>query len=160
DIAYYGDITDAGQRFPNRILQSIPGSPDSVSLTFFDDVEDALMGISSSRNNVIALGRISLYRLAGSFNNLGQGAITHERISDEIGCISTRSIVRTEIGVFFAGNDGFYYTDGFQLIKISIDLDETYARITRTEEQRTRITGCYDRLTRRVWWTVQEEPTD
>lgn len=160
DIAYYGDITDAGQRFPNRILQSIPGSPDAVSLTFFDDIEDALMGISSTRNNIVALGRISVYRLNGAFNNLGQGAITHERISDEIGCISTRSIVRTEIGIFFAGNDGFYFTDGFQLIKISIDLDETYARFTRTEEQRSRITGCYDRLTRRIWWTVQEEPTD
>lgn len=160
DIAYYGDITDTGQRFPNRIVQSIPGSPDSVSLTFFDDIEDALMGISSTRNNVVALGRVSIYRLNGAFNNLGQGAITHERISDEIGCISTRSIVRTEIGIFFAGNDGFYFTDGFQLIKISIDLDETYGKLTRTEEQRNRITGCYDRLTRRVWWTVQEEPTD
>ncbi len=160
DIAYYGDITDAGQRFPNRILQSIPGSPDAVSLTFFDDIEDFLMGISSTRNNVVALGRTSVYRLSGSFNNLGQGAITHERISDEIGCISTRSIVRTEIGIFFAGNDGFYFTDGFQLIKISIDLDETYAKLTRTEEQRTRITGSYDRLTRRIWWTVQEEATD
>ena len=160
NTAYYGDITDTGQRFQNRIIQSIPGSPDAVSLTFSDDLEDSLSGISSTRNNLVAFGRTTVYRLSGGFNNLGQGSITHERISDSIGCVSSRSIVKTEIGIFFAGNDGFYYTDGFQLIKISIDLDETYAKHTRSDAQKNRISGTYDRFTRRVWWTLQSEATD
>ena len=98
--------------------------------------------------------------MLGSFNSLGQGSLTHERISDSIGCLGAKSVVRTEIGVFFAGSDGFYYTDGFQIIKISIDLNVTYNGFTQTQNQRSRIVGAYDKTTRRIWWSIQSLPTD
>lgn len=158
NTAYYGFITDTGQTFKGRILQSVPGSPDAVPADFYDEVEDELMGLTSARNNLIALGRNSVYRMGGSYTLLGQGLLTHERISDAMGCISSASVVQTEIGVFYAGTDGFYYTDGYQLIKISLDIDKTYASRTQTENQRSRISGTYDKLTRRIWWTMQSEP--
>lgn len=157
DTAYFGYITDAGQVFSDRILQSIPGALDAVPADFSYDLGDELMGITSTRANVVALCRHSLHRLQGGYTNLGQGALTAERIQGEMGCISSKSIVQTEIGIFFAGTDGFYYTDGFQLIKISIDLNKTYAAFTKTEAQASRIHGTYDRRTRRIWWSVQTE---
>jgi hypothetical protein len=158
--AYYGAVTDGDQYFGNRVLQSIPGTIEGAPSTFFDDLEDDLTGISSVRNNVIALCRHSIYRLNGGFTKKSSGALTHEKISDTLGCISSQSIVQTEVGIFFAGTDGFYYTDGFQLIPISIDLSISYASLTETTEQAERISGSYDRRTRRIWWTAQKNPTD
>lgn len=157
NIAYYGYITDTGQVFKDRVLQSVPGAPDAVPADFSYDLGDELMGITSTRNNVVALCRHSIHRLQGGYTNLGQGTLTAERIVGESGCISSKSIVRTEIGIFFAGTDGFYYTDGYQLIKISIDLNRSYNAFTQTEEQASRIHGAYDKRTRRIWWNVQSE---
>lgn len=158
-FTYYGAITDTGQFFPQRIRQSIQGAPDSAPATFFDDLEDELVGLSSSRNNLIGVCKNSVYRVSGSFTSTGQGSMSHERISDAIGGLNAKSIVRTEIGVFFAGSDGFYYTDGYQLIKISIDLDKTYRSCTTSDTQRARIYGAYDKITRRIWWSLQSQET-
>lgn len=157
--AYYGYVTDAGETFKNRIIQSIPGAPEAVPPDFYDDVDDEIVGISSTRSSLIVLCRSSVYRMGGGFNNLGQGALTHEKIADAMGCVSSKSIVQTEIGIFYAGTDGFYYTDGYQIIKLSLDIDRTYASFTQTPEQASRIQGSYDKLTRRIWWTVQSQPT-
>lgn len=156
---YYGAIIDTGQFFPQRIRQSIAGAPDSAPATFFDDLEDELVGMSSARSNLIAVCRNSVYRVSGSFTSTGQGFMNHERISDTLGGLNSKSIVRTEIGVFFAGQDGFYYTDGYQVIKISIELDATYRAMTASDTQKARIYGCYDKLTRRVWWSMQSQGT-
>lgn len=151
---YFGAITDDGQFFPNRIIQGIPFAPDSCNLTFFLDLPDSVTGISSVRGNVIAFCYNSISRVSGQFNTLGQGALVSESISDGTGCVSAKSIVRTEIGIFFAGTDGFYYTDGFQLIKISLELDKTYRNLIRAGVQQQTLTGCYDKINRRVWWNL------
>ncbi len=158
--AYYGAVTDSGQFFPNRIRQAVQLAPDWCPASFNDDLDDALTGISSTRSNVVAFCKNSLYRMVGGFNQVGQGTLTHERISDTTGALNAKSIVRTEIGIFFAGTDGFYYTDGYQIIKISIDLDKTYQALTSTDNQKRAIAGTYDKVTRRVWWSMRVNPTD
>lgn len=156
---YYGAITDSGQYFPQRIRQSIAGEPDSAPATFFDDMDDELTGLSSTRSNLLAFCTNSVFRVSGSFTSTGQGSMTHDRIADAMGCLNAKSIVKTEIGVFYAGTDGFYYTDGYQVIKISLELDKTYRSMTESDSQKARIYGAYDKLTRRVWWAMQSEPT-
>lgn len=156
---YYGAITDTGQYFPQRIRQANASAPDSAPATFFDDLEDELVGLGSARSNLIGICKNSVYRISGSFTSTGQGFMTHEQISERMGGLSAKSIVTTEIGVFFAGTDGFYYTDGFQLIKISLELDKTYRALTASDTQKARIYGCYDKLTRKVWWAMQSSPT-
>lgn len=158
--AFYGNIIQAGQYLPNTILQSLPQNPDSAPATFTDTMEDAVVAISSTRSNIIVFCTNSVYRLSGGFNTLGQGSITHERIADTTGCIGPHSVVRTEIGVFFGGTDGFYYTDGFQIIKISLDLDKSYIAATQTANQKARVYGAYDKLNRRIWWSMQPNPSD
>lgn len=157
-FVYYGAITDTGQYFPQRIRQALQGSPDSAPATCYLDLEDELSGLSSTRSNLIAFCKNSLFRITGSFTSTGQGSMTPDRISDQIGNLNAKGIVKTEIGVFFAGSDGFYYTDGYQLIKISLELDKTYLALTQSEEQKARIYGSYDKHTRRVWWSMQSQP--
>ncbi len=153
--AYYAGIVDNGQYFPNQLRQSVQNSPEWAPSTFFDNLDDEITGISSTKANVIALCKTSVYRMSGGFSQTGQGSITHDRISDEIGSLNSRGIIKTEIGVFFAGNDGFYYTDGYQVIKISLEIDTTYAKLTQSDEQKRAIHGAYDRSTRRIWWAMQ-----
>ncbi len=160
NTAYWGGVVDDDQFFANRIRQSVPNAPDAAPATFFDDLDSPVTGISSTRNNVIVFCSESIYRLAGQFNLQGQGQITHENISDTLGCLNAKGIVRTEIGVFFAGNDGFYYTDGYQVIPITLELKRTYQSLTESEAQRKKIYGAYDRITRTIWWAMCESPTD
>ncbi len=156
---YYGAITDTGQFFPKRIIQSNQLQPDHAPLTFFDDLEDDLTGLSSTKSNLIALCKNSIYRMSGGFNTVGQGALTHDKISDIMGCLNAKGIVKTEVGVFFAGNDGFYYTDGYQLIKISLEINKIYQTLTASDNQKQSIQGAYDKDTRRVWWAMKSTPT-
>lgn len=157
--AFYGGIYDGGALLSNRVLQSIPGKIFATPPTFYVDLDDEVVMISSTRNNTIVLGTNSVYRLQGGFNLLGQGAFSYEKISNTMGCISAASVVQTELGIFYAGSDGFYYTDGYQVIKISLDLDISYDAWTKTEAQRARIEGKYDRLQRRIYWKIQSEST-
>lgn len=157
---YYAGIFDTGQYFPQRLRQSLQFAPDWAPATFFDDMDDEITGLSSTRSNLIVFCKNSIYRESGGFNSQGQGALTHDKISDTLGCRNAKSIIRTEIGVFFAGNDGFYYTDGFQVINITLELKKTYASLTQTDAQVRSIYGAYDKITRRIWWSMKTSPTD
>ena len=158
--AYFGGVWDTGQFFANRVRQSIAFAPDSSPRAFYDDFDDIVMGISSTRSNVVVFCKNSTYRSQGQFNSLGQGAMTHERISDTVGCLWASSIVKTELGIFWASQDGFYYTDGNQVIKLSSELNLTYLAMTQTAQQQRNLYGTYDKWHRRVWWSTQPDPGD
>jgi hypothetical protein len=155
NIAYYGWVKDGSDEYKNRILQSVPGDPDSVPFDFFIDIDDKeLRGISSAKNNVVALGDRHIYRISGVFDLLGRGGMEREIISDETGCLSPKSVVQTDVGVFFAGKSGFFYTDSFQVLKISEHLDISYRDWVDTAAKAAMIVGKYDSINRRVYWTV------
>lgn len=158
--AYYGGIYDAGQFFPNRVRQAVNLAPEWVPASFNDDLDDDITCITSAKDVVVVGCKNSIYRLGGAFSSSGQGGLTHERIADSIGFLNAKSAVRTEIGVFFAGNDGFYYTDGYQIIKISLEFDKAYAGFTQSDAQKKSIYGAYDKTTRRVWWSLRASQND
>jgi hypothetical protein len=159
NTAYYGGVYDGTQFFGNRIIQSIPGTPNAVSMSFYDDLDEDVSGLGVAKTNLVAFTNSKVYRMVGGFNELGQGALTHDRVSGNIGCINGASIVQTDMGIFFAGNDGFYFTDGYTIQKISLSIDYTYAAFTRSARQRARIHGTHDRLNRRVYWTAASTET-
>lgn len=158
--AYYAGIIEDGKLIKNRLLQSINGAPDAVPASFFDDFDDEIVGLSSARSNLIVFCKNSIYRETGEFGETGQGFLSHEKISDVVGGLNQKSIVQTEIGVFFAGTDGFYYTDGYQLIKLSLEIDITYKLFTKKQNQKDAITGSYDSQSRRVWFSVKTNEGD
>lgn len=156
-FTYYAGVSDGNVYQPNRLRQSLPLVPDAAPASFYDDFDDEIIGLGSARNNLIVLCKSSVFRENGVFTENGSGYMSHEKISDVVGGINQKSIVQTEIGVFYAGSDGYYYTDGYQVIKLSLEIDDTYAYLTKTEEQKRFIAGAYDKRNRRVWWSMKND---
>lgn len=159
-IGYYGWIKDSNGEFPFRIIQSIPGAPGSVSTSFFKDAEDSINGISSVKSIPIILCNRHIYRVESSVDEFGRGDYQLVRISDHAGCVSNLSCVQAEDGLFWAGNDGFYYTDGYQVQKISDQNNPRYKSILANQSQQNRIYGKFDEKERRIYWAVQVNSGD
>lgn len=156
-VGYYGNISGK----PNRIVQSIPGDIDSVPSSFYVDLDDDVTGISSVQQNPLAFTSIKTYRLEGVIDVTGAGNISTEIVDDSFGCISHNSIVRGGSNfLYFASESGFCRTDGYIVEKIppeAYHINDRYAIFTDTDEKRKRIIGTYDRINKRVFWTVQNE---
>ena len=156
-LAFYGNIKNSsGEEIKNRVYQSKPSDPDSVPDNFFVDLDDNVVGISSQGQTPIVFCEKSIYRLDGFFDSLGAGLLQAQEIESTVGCISLNSIVQVQRGVVFAGETGFYFTDGWEVRKLSNNFNDTYRDFTLTTEQQERIYGTFDRKEKRVWWSVQE----
>lgn len=158
NFGWYAHIKEGSEVYENRIIQSFTYNPDSVNSTFFVDVDDVITGLSSYNFTPIVGCKGSMYRLDGFFTDSGGGAIIAQKISDVVGCVSNRSFVRTKKGTFFAGNDGFYWTDAFQVIKISDEFNDRYKTFVQNEPEK--IYGTYDEENDRVLWAVQSDSSN
>jgi hypothetical protein len=157
NIGWYAHVKDGSQVIPYRIYQSIPGDIDAVPDDFYIDVEDEIVGLSSVNSVPIVLCKNVIYRLDGAYDELGRGNVVYKKISDTAGCISSLSVVQTLEGVFWAGKDGFYFTDGYRVVKITNHLDETFRSLSDTDAKKRRIYGKYEASARRIWWAVQKD---
>ena len=155
NTGYYGYIKKGAQEFPYKIRQSVPFDPDSCPEAFEDSVEDTLRGISSCQSIPIILCNKYIYRIEGAFDQFGRGSMNHVRISDTAGCVSNLSCVQAEGQLFWAGNDGFYHTDGYRVMKISDGINPRYAAMIAASNDTRKITGRFDEKNRRVIWTCQ-----
>ena len=167
DFTYYGhgyEVSTTGsdnEFLAQRIWQSKRGDPDSVPATFYADIEEPITGISSIKSIPIVFGANSVYRLDGSFDAFGRGGLLPRKISDRVGCVGHLSIVQTMDGLYFAGNDGFYFTDGYKIYSISAeDFKKTYSRLIDTELNRKRIYGAYDAKNKRILWSTFNDDGD
>lgn len=157
DIAYYAHVKDGTEVFSNRLMQAVPGDADSVPADNYTDVEGEIVGLSSVKGAPILLCKGGeVYRVDGVFDDFGRGGMFPQKISDATDCISSQSVVQTMEGVFWAGTDGIYFTDGYQVLRLNEDYDKTWADWVLSSEQRSRIQGKYDSKKRRIWWTIQE----
>lgn len=161
NTAYYGYVTDitSGEVFPNRILQSISFAPYAVPASNYDDLDDALAGLSNFDNYVVAFCRTKIYRMEGGYDELGNGLLTHMQIAPTIGAVGQSGIVQTEYGIFFCGTNGIYMTDAFKMSRVSGELENTYNALIASPLQRARIVSVYDRNTRRVYFSFCSTPT-
>lgn len=166
DIAYYADIIDStNQVFTNRIQQSVRGDVDSCPESFYLDVNDDIIGLSSTKSNVLLLCKNSIYRIDGYYDELGMGGMSAERISDTANCVSAQSVVQALDGVFWAGSEGIYFSDGFKVERLNIDFDKTYKTYVATNgvidfDKCKKIHGKYDKTKNRIWWAVQTGNVD
>lgn len=160
NTAYYGNIKDGTELLEYQIRQSIPGDPDSVPETFFANLGDDLVGISSVQGIPVAVCEKSVYRLEGQFDYLGRGAIVARKISETATCVSSQSIVQTIDGIFWAGEDHFYFSDGYRVIPLNLDYLTSYAAFVSSDALKKRIQGKYDKKNRRIWWTTQNDSSE
>lgn len=158
DYTYYGYITDEyGVTYPNRIMQAVQNAPGACPGSFFVDLPDPVTGISSSKGVRIAWTAKKTYRLDGTFDETGQGSISHTVISDSVGMTASYSPVQVDGGVVFFGSDGVYFTDGYQVRKLSKDWRTTYLTLLNNP---LLIRGVYHRQKNQVWWGVATSGTE
>lgn len=157
NIAYYGFIKDGSVEYPFRLRQSIPLAPSGAPEDFFIDLEDEIKGLGSVNSIPIVMCNRQIYRLEGSFDQFGRGGINPVRISDTAGCISHLSIVSAEGQIFWAGNDGFYASNGYEVIKISDKNNTSYRDMKEACFDVKRICGKFDEENRRICWGVERD---
>lgn len=160
NIGYYGSTKEGNEEFNFRVRQSIPGNPSGVPGDFYVDLEDEITGISSTKSIPLVFCTRHVYRLEQNFDRFGRGSIRPVRISDTAGCVSNLSIVQAENFCFWAGQDGFYATDGYQVFKISDNNNTRYQSILENQSQRNRIYGAFNEKDRRVYWAVQRDASN
>ena len=160
---YYLSPLSGTEPKPFRVVQSVTSDPDSVPASFFTDFKSDAVGGGAIGRNAIVLTQNETVRLDGIIDETGSGLVVPETISNTVGAVSHNGIVATSKGLYFAGNDGFYFTDGYnpptKLAKkanFSSKLDNIYKGLVSTPDKAMRIQGVYQKLTNRVFWTVAE----
>ncbi len=166
DFTYYANAIEVSttgadlEQLQQRLYQSKRGDPDSVPASFYADMEEAITGISSVRSIPIVFCENSIYRIDGNFDNFGQGGMLPRKISDSVGAVGHLSLVQTLEGIFFAGNDGFYFTDGYSVTPINENFPDTYAPLVDSELKKKRIYGVHDIKNRFVLWATSYDDTE
>ena len=169
DIAYYcntveeyldseGSVKSLRQKArPNRVYQSVPGITGAIGDNFYVDVDDDIVGVGQINGLPIVFTSSFIYRLEGTIDATGAGTFRTRVIDENVGCVSHASVVSTPQGIYFAGQDGFYRTDGYKLQSLTEDLDNSYSDITETVTQKELVTGAYDPKDQRVYWGVAKK---
>lgn len=162
NMAFYGYTQDTdGTTHAYRVHQSIPGNPALVPQTTWTEVTDEVTGLGSVRDSLpILLCKKLIHRLDGNFTSAGAGNLTAVEIHATAGCISNASVVTAENWCFWAGNDGFYSTDGYQVIKISDHLNARYKAMIAASQDVRRIQGKYDEINRLIYWSVSTDASN
>lgn len=154
DYGYWAHIKEGTEVFSTEVRQSKSGDPDSVPATFSAFTDYPITGLSSIYDRPVVHTTRFIYRIDNFYGDDGSGGMLLRRIDDKAGCVSQQSIVQTHLGMFWAGNHGFYWTDGFRVVCISDHLNETYKSLVSTETRQKRICGTFDPSNQRVFWTV------
>ena len=159
DIAYYGNTKEGTEIHANRLMQAVPGDIDSCPADFYTDGFDGgIAGLSGFKGSPIVMcDNGSVYRVDGVFDLFGRGGMFPQKIADAADCISGQGVVKTMDGVFWAGSDGIWYTDGYSVVRLNEDYDQSWATFVESATQKARIQGKYDSKKRRIWWTIQDE---
>lgn len=160
DVCWYGHVSEDGEVATNKYRQSLKFDPDSCPADFFDELEDEITGLSSVQGVLIVGCKNSIYRVDGFFDELGKGGMSHTRISDSVGVVSNNSFVQAQGLLFFAGTDGFYYTDGYNVTKLTRDLNVTYKTLIQADQQKKNIYGTLDKINNLIWWAVESNTSN
>lgn len=157
DYGYYAHLKEGTEIQSTTVLQSKFGDPDSVPRGFYAETEQPITGLSSIFDRPIVLCNSYIYRIDNFFADDGSGGMLLRRIDDRAGCISAASVTQTHLGLFWAGEQGFYWSDGFRVVLISEHLPTTYQSISASSTKKKNIVGTYDPLAQRVFWTASKD---
>jgi hypothetical protein len=153
DTTFFAHLKEGSVVRANKLRASKPSQPYACPEDYDAEFEGDITAFGSANNYPIVFLKNKIYRIEGGFDSSGRGGLFKKLISDRIGSVSPKSLVRTKEGLFFAGEDGWYFTDAFQWKKISPDLNITFSRL----HDKTKICGTYDGLTNRAIWGVKSD---
>jgi hypothetical protein len=145
DVKITNTTTNATAAYPNRLVWSIREAADATvaqvdglvqatragfpALNYIDieDIEQIIALVPVGSGNMMVLGTKGCVMLSGylltqsggaASASLSRGGITANirGFSQQVGCLSAKSVQRTSAGVMFAASDGVYLTDGASLV--------------------------------------------
>ena len=159
--SYYGNIVNNA----SRVFQSAPGIPSSSPNTLFSDFEDPITAVSSFLDKPIVFTENTTWRLEGVKDQTGNGRVFQRVVSDEFGCISNQSVVKTNIGLFYWSKAGIIFTDGLRATRVNEHLlarFETWkdAMMPNGLEVGTHaLRSGYNEITKRIYWSSLDPVT-
>lgn len=151
NAAWYANI----KGYPYRVIQSQLSDPDSVPGSYYMDFEEEVKGISSFQSNPIVFTNNQLWRIEGVIELDGSGVQRKVMVADSIGLLNHSSITKTDKGIFFAGVDSFYWTDGYTTKKIPGDNKNFPSRYSLISLYPNSIKGSFNRQTNKIYWTAR-----
>lgn len=160
NIAWYGYVLEGSEQVSYRVRQSKKNDPDSCPSEFFIDMDEEITGIDNVNGYCIVFCKKGIYRLEGYRDLQGNGFIAKRKIHSTAGCVSNRSIIAGENVLFFAGQNGFYVTDGYSAQRISPQIEATYTDLVATAATARKIYATRDNKNQRVYWSLQSGTTE
>jgi hypothetical protein len=151
---YWAHIKDGSETDPTLIRQSKSNDPDSVPTSFYVNAEKPVRGLSSIYDRPMVLCDQFIYRIDNFFGDDGSGGMILRKIDDKAGCVSAQSIVQTHVGLFWAGEQGFYWSDGYRVACVSEHLNISYKDIVGSDDRKKKISGTFDPANQRVTWGI------
>lgn len=154
NLTYYAYVQETvdGVDFekPERVMQSIPGTSGEVGSSSYVDLDDTVVGLGQAGSLPIVFTETYIYRLEGKIDSFGVGSVRARVISEFVGCTSHDSIVSTKEGVYWMGNDGFYFSNGVELLDLTTDLKESFDELVNKDK----CVGAYDKFNQTIYWGV------
>lgn len=155
NFLFFGNFVDTdGTDHSNRIVQASPDAPENAPGSFSEDLPLALAGMCGMKDEfLIAWTKSATYRITPGFDIQGKGSIVRSEISPDVGLAAGYSPVKTEDGVIFFGTDGIYFTNGYQLQRLSRHWTSSYLALVALQPDN--IQGTFHRTEKRVYWGIQ-----
>tara|TARA_R100001480_G_scaffold63449_5_gene75768 strand:- start:2287 stop:5061 length:2775 start_codon:yes stop_codon:yes gene_type:complete len=154
NLTYYGYVQETvdGTDFekPERVMQSIPGTSGEVGSSSYVDVDDTIVGLGQAGAFPMVFTETYVYRIEGKIDSFGVGSVRVKAVSEHVGCASNEAIVSTQQGVYWMGNDGFYFSDGYQLVELTTGLKESFDELVN----KSKAVATYDKTNNMVYWGV------
>jgi hypothetical protein len=158
DVAWYANVKEGSEENSFRVRHSIPFDPDACPQSFFIDVDEPITGISSIGIFPVVFTADKTYRLEGQVDATGRGFVRKRIIDDTVGCISNNGIVQVKDGLYFPAKDGFYFTNGLKLTKVTNHLNLSYEALADSSNA-NKIYGVHEPISERVFWAVTDSTT-
>jgi hypothetical protein len=153
-FGYWAHIKEGSETDPTLVRQSKYNDPDSVPTGFYVNTEKPITGLSSIYDRPMVFCEQYTYRIDNFFGDDGSGGMILRRIDDKAGCVSAQSIVQTHVGIFWAGENGFYWSDGYRVECISKHLPNTYKELVASAARKRNLVGTFDVAKHIVRWSA------
>lgn len=137
------------------VTHSKQGAPGHCPDEYWWYTDRRIKGLSNIISFPILFTDGPIYRLEGTYDEFGDKGFEFREIHATAGCMSNASIVRIPGGLVWAGNDGFYFSDGYKVQLISKGIPTRY-EIWKN----SKMYGVYDSRKRLVHWTISHDGSE
>jgi hypothetical protein len=153
-------ITDTGKMYfgiCKRIVQTLTGNVDAAPGSFVTTTLEPIVTLAGLGDYAIIFHYAAIMRLEGFIDNLGNGGMQQQVVSNSIGCAARNSVVRAENKLYFISANGICMTDGFSAVNLTPHLGVTLDMVNlgnTGDGQYNDCHGVFDPETNTIRWSM------